>query len=250
MWRTFWTYATDLPPGTELPLFGVQHIGWVSASLLLIGILVLIYRRLPVHRRRRMEIAIAVVMAAGYVLRWGWAAVIGRYNPAEMLPLHLCSLAAILEMAAVFSRKPLLKEFGYACGIPGAVVAMILPGIGPYPLWHFHYLLFIVDHLILLMFPILWIVGDGFRPSLRRLAKCFVILIAMAGFDIAVNHWIGSNFMFLHFVPEGVPLKPFSEKLGIPGYQFAMAGLLFVVWAVLYLPWIRGSHGISGKAVH
>ncbi len=238
MWDYFFTYAYDLPPGTELPLFGIRHIGWVSVSLVLITGLVLLHRRLSAPRRRRMEVAVAVVMALGYLLRWGWAAVIGRYYAAEMLPLHLCSLAAMMEMAAVFSRSPLLMEFGYACGIPGAVVAMILPGIGPYPLWHFYYLLFIVDHLILLMFPILWVVGDGFRPSFRRLVKCFALLLGMAGLDVLVNHWIGSNFMFLHFVPEGVLLKPVSKKLGVPGYQFAMAGLLFLVWGGLYLPWI------------
>ena len=238
MWRYFWTYSTDLPPGTELPPFGAGHLGWVFVSLAVILATTLVYRKQTLVWRRKMEVAIAILMASGYVLRWGWAAVIGHYYAAEMLPLHLCSLAALVEMAAVFTRKPLLKEFGYACGIPGAVVAMVMPGIGPYPLWHFYYLLFILDHTILFLLPVLWITGDGFRPSFHRLKQCFFLLLGMAAVNIAVNAWLNSNFMFLHFVPEGVVLKPLSEKLGIPGYQFAMAGLLFLVWTVMYLPWM------------
>ena len=238
MRQSFWAYQTDLLPGSGIAQFSVTHLAWVFTAGILVLATLLIYRRQAAARRRRMELVLAVLLAASYLLRWIWAAVIGHYYAAEMLPLQLCALSAAMEIAAVLSRKPLLKEFGYACGIPGALVAFILPGIGPYPLWHFYFLLFILDHTILILLPMIWVWGDGFRPDVRRLLRCLAILLVMAGGDVVINARIGSNFMFLNFAPEDNSLKPVADIFGNPGYQFAMAALLFVVWGILYAPWI------------
>ena len=181
---------------------------------------------------------IAVLSASGYIFRWIWVALIGHYDPNEMLPLHLCSLSAIMEFIAVVSRKPLFKEFGYACGIPGAAVTFIMPGMGPYPLFHFYYMVFILDHSILILLPMLWIFGDGFRPDLRRLSRVFMILLAMASVDVVVNRLLGSNFMFINYAPDDTTLKAAADFFGNPGYQFAMGGILMILWVFLYLPWV------------
>lgn len=238
MWQSFWAYQTDLPPGSGFAQFSAIHLAWIFTALFFIFATLVYYRRQTAVLRRRIERTLAVLLAASYLLRWTWAVLIGHYYAAEMLPLQLCALAAAMEVAAVLSRKPLLKEFGYACGIPGALVAFIMPGIGPYPLWHFYYLLFIMDHSILLLLPVLWIWGDGFRPDGRRLLRCFAILLVMAGIDVVINARIGSNFMFLNFVPADTSLKPIADGFGNPGYQFAMGLLLLIVWGILYTPWI------------
>lgn len=238
MWKYFWKYETDIPSGLGVTQFSPTHLAWVASALAIVFLVVLVYRRQSVAVRRRIEITIAVFLASGYIFRWIWAALIGHYDPVEMLPLHLCSLSAIMEFIAVVSKKPLFKEFGYACGIPGAIVTFIMPGMGPYPLFHFYYSVFIMDHSILILLPMIWIFGDGFRPDVWRLARCFMILMVMASFDVIVNRLIGSNFMFINYAPDYTPLKAAADFFGNPGYQFVMGALLMIVWGFLYMPWV------------
>ncbi|HAL74095.1 MAG TPA: hypothetical protein DCM45_03255, partial [Clostridiales bacterium] len=136
-----------------------------------------------------------------------------------------------------FSRRPLFLEFGYACGLPGAVVVFLTPGIGPYPLIHFYYLLFIIDHVILMLLPLLWVTTGEHRPAWRRLPAVFTMVLVSACIAVIANHYVGSNYMFLNFVPDNTFWRVAAEWLGNPGYQLAMAGLLLVVWAILYVPW-------------
>lgn len=238
MWKYFWKYETDIPEGFGVAQFGPVHLAWVAVAVVFIIVMAIIYKKQSVAVRRRIELTISVFFVCGYVLRWIWAAIIGHYYPTEMLPLHLCSLSAMIDIAAIYSRKSLLKEFGYACGIAGGIVTFLMPGMGVYPVFHFYYLVFIMNHSFLILMPILWIWGDGFRPSVKRLGKVFLLLMGLVGVVVLVNELIGSNFMFLSYVPDGTPLTAVGNALGNPGYQFAMAGILFIVWIVLYTPWV------------
>lgn len=238
MGKYFWLYTTDLPEGIGVKQFSPVHLIWASSALLIVFLAAVFYLRLSKPVRRRFEILLAVLLASGYVFRWIWAVVIGHYEAQEMFPIHLCALSAMIEFAAVISGKPFFKEFGYACGLPGALATFIMPDMGLYPLWHFYYLVFILCHSILILLPILWIWGDGFRPDLRRLLQCFVLLLFLAGCDVIINIRTGSNFMFLNYVPGTAKLKAAAEWAGNPGYQFAMVGILFTIWAFLYIPWI------------
>lgn len=237
MGRYFWSYQTDLPPGSGFAPFSAPHLAWVVSALALIAILIIVYSRQNPASQRKIEAVLAWVLALTYILRWIWALLIGHFRLDEMLPLHLCAVAAIMDIAAVFSRKPVFREFGYACGLVGGIIVFLTPGIGSYPVLHFYYLVFIADHSLLIFFPLAWIISDGFRPDYRRLLPCSILVAVMAGLDILVNNLIGSNYMFLNFVPDQTIWKPAADLFGVPGYQFAMAGLLLLVWVLLYLPW-------------
>jgi hypothetical integral membrane protein (TIGR02206 family) len=155
-----------------------------------------------------------------------------------MLPLHLCSLAIWIEMAAVFSGKPLLKELGYALGMPGALASILTPDWGVYPFISYQYLQAAFGHTLLVMIPAIWIWGDGFRPDIRRLPKCFGLLVLVV-IPIAFVDWLlGSNYMFLCYAPKDTPLELFEKWCGNPGYLIPLVLLILVVWLILYLPWV------------
>ncbi len=238
MWQYFWVYQTDLPPGIGVDLFSATHLAWVFTASLLIYLIALLYCKQNKIIRRRMEIVIAILLLSGYLIRWIWAIWIGHFDPTDMLPLHLCALSAMAEFIAVFSRNLTLKEFGYACGVPGALATFILPSFGAYPLFHVYYLVFILDHSILILLPLIWIWGDGFRPDSRRLLRCFAIVLFMAGIDVMVNKLINSNFMFINGVPDGTIYKPIADWFGNPGYQFPLTLVLLLVWGIFYAPWM------------
>lgn len=238
MWPYFWQYQTDLPSGSGFATFSPTHLAWLAVSWLLIALAALGYRYLSPPARLRAEQSLAVLIASTYLFRWIWAAALGHLYASEMLPLHLCAVAALVDTVAAFTRPAWLKDFGYACGIPGAIIAFLLPGIGPYPVWHFYYLLFTLDHAILILLPVIWISGGRLRPNIRNLPRCLGLLLIMAGFALLANQALGSNFMFLTTIPPDTPLTPLAKSLGNPGYQFVMAALLFLIWGLLYLPWI------------
>ena len=237
MWQYFWSYQTDLPAGSGVDFYGPTHLAWLAGSLALIVLTILVYRRLSKQAQWYLQLTLALLMIGGYFVRWIWFALMGHYNVVEMLPLQLCNLTAFLELAAILFGSTYLKEFGYACGLSGGMVSFLLPTMGPYPFWHFYYLQFVAAHLILILLPAIWIWGDGFRPSWRRLPRVFALVLLIAAVDVLLNSLIGSNYLYLNFVPAESSLKTVGEVLGNPGYQFAMAGLLFLVWLVQYLPW-------------
>ena len=251
MWKYFWTYETDLPAGSGFDTFSATHLKWLAMTWLFIILASLLFVRLTPAAKRQTERVLAVLLAASYILRWIWAAVIGHYEPSEMLPFHLCALSALADVLAVYTQRSWLMDFGYSCGLPGSVAAFIIPGVGAYPLWHFNYLMFTVDHAILVLLPVVWILSGNFRPDFRNLPRCLGIVLVMAALDILVNRNIGSNFMFLTFITPNTPLTPFAQFFGNPGYQFVMALLLFLIWGMLYLPWViagrRGDHGNPKK---
>lgn len=236
MWKYFFEFD-GIPSEYWVTQFGPVHIAWVLSAFVLIFLIAYMYKKQSVEVRRRIELVFAVVMICGYAFRWIWVIALGKFVANEMLPLHLCAISSGIIVAAIFTGKPLLKEFGYACGLPGGVVTFLMPG-EPYPLFHFFYLLYILSHLMLILMPIIWIWGDGFRPDLKRLFKCFLILLGITGAIIIINSLLGSNFMFISYAPDNTPLKAAADWAGNPGYQFFMALILFGVWLILYTPWV------------
>lgn len=238
MLKYFWVYQTDLPAGIGVPNFSVMHFGWLAVSFLLILVTVAVYKRRKPLVRQRIQKTLVILIASLDISRWIWAACIGHYSIVDMLPLHLCSLSVWMEMAAVYTGKPILKEFGYALGMPGAMFSILTPDWGAYPFFSYQYLQASLGHTLLVLVPVIWVWGDGFRPDFRRLPKLFVALAAftipVAGIDLL----LGSNYMFLCEAPKDTPLELFEKWFGNPGYLFPVVILILIVWMILYLPWI------------
>ena len=121
--------------------------------------------------------------------------------------------------------------------MPAALFALATPG-WTYPLISYQYLQSLTNHLLLALVPALIVWGNGFRPDYRRLPKCFLSLLFLAGIATAANYILGSNYMFLSYVPKDTTLQVFEIWFGHPGYIFLETGLILIIWAILYLPWI------------
>ena len=234
----FWTYQSDLPADVGIPNFSAIHIISLSLSLVLIMVAVLVYKRQQPVIQVRTQKTLVVLIACLDVSRWIWAACIGHYSVVDMLPLHLCSLTVWMEMAAVWTGRPILKEYGYALGMPGALFSIMTPDWSAYPLLSYQYLQATIGHTLLVLVPVLWIWGDGFHPDYRRLPKLFALLVIYT-IPIAFINWlIGSNYLFLCQAPKDTPLDLFDQWFGNPGYLFPLVLLILVIWLILYLPWI------------
>lgn len=236
--RYFWSYETDLPPGLATPNFSLTHWCWMAAACLLIVLFTLVYRRLRLPARRKLLTATTLLLVCGLIARLAWVSIIGHFSAREMLPLHLCSISVLIEAAAFFSGSSVLKEFSYSCSLPGALAAILTPAWGAYAFVSYPYLQLALEHTLLVLLPVVWIWGDGFRPTVRRLPACFGMLLLLAAVSAVVNWQIGSNYMFLSIAPPGTILAVFESWLGNPGYLVLLVALLLAVWLLLYLPWL------------
>ena len=234
----FWTIDVDIPSEYMTRNFSPTHVTGILLSLILAAAALLLFRRQKEPSREAILRALVLFMAASEAADWIWYILIGHYSLVNCLPLHLCSISVFIEFAAVFSRrKTLLKEFVYALSMPAALFALATPGWS-YPLISFECLRSLTNHLLLALVPALIVWGNGFRPDYRRLPKCFLSLLFLGGIAAAANSLLGSNYMFLSYVPKDTTLQVFEIWFGHPGYIFLEAGLIMIIWAILYLPWI------------
>ncbi|MHB1485738.1 MAG: TMEM164-related integral membrane acyltransferase [Saccharofermentanales bacterium] len=238
MSKYFWSYSTDIPVKYITHNFSPTHLAWFFSALVLIFLSLFIYRRQSLIIRDRVKKIFVIFMVASEVSIWVWLAIIGHYSLREALPLHLSSISVFVEFAAVFiKRDVLLKEFSYSLSMPAAFAAILTPG-WYYPFFNIQYLHSASSHSLMVLIPVLLVWGDGFRPDYKRLPKCFLLLLIFAAIAAYADIKLDTNYMFLCYVPSDTPLQFFEQWLGHPGYIFLEATLIFVIWAILYIPWI------------
>lgn len=182
-----------------------------------------------------MLLACAWAGVGSELLRDGWLLASGRFDPAYMLPFHLCGVMLFVEFWAVLRRGPLALELCYCAGLPGALGALLTPGETSYPFWNLMYWQFIFAHAMLFLTPVLLLCG-GFRPHPKRLPACFTALLGFALAAAAANAAFGGNYMFLRAAPPGSALELLAHLTG-GYYQIGMAAMVLLFWAGLYLPW-------------
>lgn len=236
--RYFFTHRNDLPPGISTPNGSWQHLALLISAAITHTLIFLYYRRQDLKVRKRIKRFIAWFLVIGDTSHLVWVTATGNFSWNEMLPIHLCSIAVVFTLVAELTEKDIYKEFCYACGIPGAVAALLTPDWSAYYVISFQYLQSASSHIFLILMPVLWIWGDGFRPDVRRLPRCLGLLLVFAGISAMVNSLLGANYMFLSYAPKHTILETYEALLGDPGYILLMVLTIFALWTILYVPWI------------
>lgn len=241
--KYFLLYETEIPKGAGYSFFDGTHLSWMLSSFLGVILLVLLYRNTKRKNKRKFILSAAFILILCEVVRNGWLIWIGEYSLSESLPLQLSRIMVFMVAFAIFTDNRYLKEFSYACGL-FSVAAFIAPDIMQYPILHLNTLRYTVAHILILSVPLMWIAGDGFRPDVRCLPKCALLLFGIAGIATAANFAFGGNYLHIHYIPEHVNIA-----LGQPWYAFALLGAIVGFWFLTYLPWIIYSKLQLKKAV-
>lgn len=124
----------------------------------------------------------------------------------------------------------------YGISFPGGLVAMVNPNLGPYPLLSFNFVEYTLTHLLLILLPLLFVFGDGFRPDIKSLPHSIYLTAPFIGIAFWFNQTIGSNYMFLNRIEKGTVLVLFDKWMGSPGYLIPVVVSIIIVWFVLYAP--------------
>jgi len=230
--KNFFEHETGIPESVGYSFFDGTHLTWMFTSLVLVAVIVLLYRRTDSSKKRRIMVATAILLMLCEVIRSGWFIAIGEYTLKDSLPLQLSRIMLFIEAAAIIFNSRYLKEFTYACGL-FSIAAFIAPNIMQYPILHIHTLRYTIAHILLMAVPLMWIAGDGFRPDIRYLPKCALLLFGIAAVAETVNIILGSNYLHIHYIPEHININ-----LGQPWFFMALFGVVLGFWVLTYLPWV------------
>ena len=151
------------------------------------------------------------------------ALIIAQMGIAHALPLHLCSLSALLALAVSVGADGFALDFLWYLGMPAAAAALVFPAPAMSRYQMLMNLSYAVTHLLIIVIPVLTVLS-GRRPGRRRGRMMLLYLAAAAVPVYAVNRMLGTDYMFLSAPPSGTPLELLYE-FGIPGYHLCLLGL-------------------------
>ena len=157
----------------------------------------------------------------------------------NVLPFHLCDLAAIVAGFALFTRRPILLTLTYFWGIAATTQALLTPAItiGPPALPFVH---FFVQHFAIVSAALFIPLVLKWRPAApwwKSPLQVFGISITYQGAALLINTVLKTNFAFASRPPENPSL---IDHLGAwPLYLFAMQALALTLYLLLALPFAQ-----------
>ena len=233
--KIFFAPESELPADVGFTLYGGSHICALLLCALLAAALCLRYRGLDSGGRRRLRLAVGWLVLLCEAAKDINLLAQGAFS-VYYLPLHLCGLAVFLSFAHALQGGDTLGNLLYGTCMPGALFALLFPDWTAYPVWAYHSAVAFLVHTLLVVYPLMQVLGGDIRPRVRRLPKCFLLLLAMAAPVYAFDRIFGANYMFLLLPAPGSPLEWFAALLGVPGYLLGYIPMLLLVWSALYLP--------------
>ncbi len=238
--KFFWTaqtykavYGDDY---RSFSLFDTTHLAWLAIFVVLTIFCVVFYRKCSEVGRRRFLIVLTIIAIADELLKYTFTGLTGQFNP-QFLPFHLCSINIFICTWYTFKPNKVAANILYSLCMPAALIALIMPSWTVLPMASLMEIHSESIHMLLFIYPLL-LFFDGFRPDFRVLPKVFVFLIIACIPATLLNYIYGTNFFFLNGADGNPLLEFFVTLLGEKLYVIGVFGVLLVVWALMYLPWI------------
>lgn len=190
--------------------------------------------------RKRATALLAFINFCVYPLSLAaWLSLDSEKSWDNLLPFHLCDVAAIVAGLALLTKRPLLCALTYFWGLAATIQGLITPALTvgfPAP----PFMMFFVHHFAVVIAALYLPIVDGWRPkspfwrSPLEVLGWSVLYLMVA---MTVNKLLGSNFAFASRPPDNPSL---IDHLGPwPWYLVSMLGLAVVFYLLLALPFVR-----------
>jgi hypothetical integral membrane protein (TIGR02206 family) len=239
----FFAFVGDIGVQNEgFMLFGGAHIAMLGGLAIIIAAICYAYKKQNGHRRSiTIKIIALTILSLEIIKQISLPALQGRYW-VEQLPLHLCGLSIAIDVFHAFYPNKTTGEILYSLGLPGALAALIYPNWTMYPMANFYSLQSFMIHALHIALPLMLLLTGEIRPDAKRLWRVVAFLAVAVPPIYFFNIRHNTNFFFINAGSEGSPLEIFVNWLGFPGFLLPYAGLVAVIWLMMYLPW-----AIAGK---
>lgn len=229
----FFETKNTIPDGYGFKIFGVTHLLWLLAFVILCTASVIVYKKLSAKRRNIMRITIAAIVFFLEMLKNCVAIAAGNFNVGH-LPFHLCGISFILISFSILKRNKTVENFLYYIGIPGAMFALLTPDWTKLPCINFFHMHSFIIHMFLVLYPFVLVASGEVKPNLKLIPKCALLLVGFAVPALALNILFDQNFMFLSRTDNISFLVLFENLFG--AHQWAFPILLPIVILVMALP--------------
>lgn len=164
----------------------------------------------------------------------------------NLLPFHLCDVAAITAGLALLTERPLLCALTYFWGLAATIQGLITPALTvgfPAP----PFMMFFVHHFAVVIAALYLPIVEGWRPKSPFWRSPLEVMgwsVLYLSFAMTVNKLLGSNFAFASRPPDNPSL---IDHLGPwPWYLVSMLGLAVVFYLLLALPFVRKRESSGG----
>jgi hypothetical integral membrane protein (TIGR02206 family) len=176
-----------------------------------------------------------------------WLAVGGAPAHDNVVPLHLCDIAAFTAGFALLTRHPLLCALTYFWGLAATLQALVTPNL-PFAWPHPVFVMFFVHHFAVVAAALYLPLALGWRPKFpawRAIVPVYACSLVYLAVAMSANHLLGTNFAFAARPPDQPSL---IDHLGPwPWYLLSLQVLALGFFFLLALPFGRPSRGIAGK---
>ena len=164
----------------------------------------------------------------------------GAWTLKEDLPLHLCSVSAIICSVIFFvKKKQFLFEFLFYCGIIGGLVSILTPQITLYNDNYFFYIMFYFKHASIITIPLVIMYRMKMKLGKYSWLKTFGGINILLAIVMPVNSVLVSNYLYVAKPPivKNFLILGTGEKtiLGLPDYVFGFEIELLILLLMFYL---------------
>jgi hypothetical integral membrane protein (TIGR02206 family) len=161
----------------------------------------------------------------------------------NILPFHMCDIAAITAGFALITRRPLLCALTYFWGLAATLQGLLTPAITMgFP--QLPFVTFFIHHFAVVIAALYLPIVLGWRPKQpwwKSPLEIFGISVIYLMVILLVNRLLGSNFAFVAHPPDNPSL---IDHLGPwPWYIFSLLGIALTMFLVLALPFCRRGKG-------
>lgn len=221
--------------GDHFRAFTAPHLVVLMITVILMLILYrfrLLLRKKSLYKNG-LRYGIAAVLLGSELSLYIWYTYTGSWNPANTLPLQLCSISLYLSVFMLLTGSYRVYEITYFIGLAGATQAMLTPDLAyPYP--HYRFFHFFIGHIAIILASLFMTWVEGYKPQLISIVKTLIFLNFAAFVVIIANHLTGGNYMFLTEKPANPSLLDFLGPH--PWYIVSLEGLALIICLLLYLP--------------
>ena len=142
----------------------------------------------------------------------------------EALPLHLCSVSALLAVALAFRKSAMILDFLWYLGMPGAVLALVFPAPASSVMQPLFTAGYVVTHAMIVMIPLAaFAMGEFPRGGTAPMQLMALQALALTAFF--VNRALGTDFLFLAAPPLNTPLERVWQ-MGYTAYILLLQGMM------------------------
>ncbi len=173
-------------------------------------------------RMRMMRRLMGVLLLLSMLVTTALLVVQGRWQ--EAVPLHLCSVSALLAAVLSFKKSPAILDFLWYLGMPGAVLALIFPAPASSVMQPLFTAGYVVTHAMIAAIPLIAF-AMGEEPRRGTAPTQLMALQPLALTAFFVNRALGTDFLFLAAPPQNTPLTRVWE-LGYPAYILLLQGMM------------------------